>query len=192
MIKNILVCILSLILMACSTPQKREEATEIQIVEPPVEVIEVLVEELKLPDGVSVRDTDRGKILVIDPSIIHFYKEKITMYEGYKNTFSLAKEVLDMNPSVNMILEGHASKPGKAYLYNYNLSVNRSKTSLNYLENIGISTNRLTIIGLGEGLPEYDTRALNRRLEFVIIENQDALTIYENFVKNVNIKEEMK
>ena len=200
MIKIISISIFAFMLMACSTPQVREDTTPVEIVEPPVEVLEILeppvevvdiVEELKLPDGVSTRDTERGEILVIDLSLVYFYNEKTTMYKGYEDIFSLTKEVLDMNPSVNIILEGHASKPGKAYPYNYNLSENRAKASLTYLESIAVNPDRLTTRGLGEGLPEYDTENKNRRLEFVIIKNQDDLNTYEDYVKNVDINKEM-
>ena len=188
MVKNISVCIFAFLLIACNTPQEKKEVTK---EEAPVEVVDVTaVEALNLPENVSIRNTDRGKVLVIDPSIIHFYKEKTTMYEGYEDTFSLAKEVLDMNPSVDIILEGHASKPGKAYLYNYNLSVDRSKTSLNYLESMGVNTNRLTVKGLGEGLTEYNTATKNRRLEFIIIEDKNDLNTYQNYIKNIKTKEE--
>jgi len=191
MVKNISVCIFAFLLMACSTPQIREDIVPVEVVPPPVKAENVPVEKLRLPDNVSIRDTERGKILVIDPSIIHFYHAKVMMYKGYENAFLLTEDVLDMNPSVNMILEGHTSNPGNAYLYNYNLSVNRAKASFNYLKNLGVNGNRLTVVGLGEGLPEYNTAAKNRRLEFVIIENQNDLNTYQNYIKNVDIKKEV-
>ena len=180
------------ILMACSTPQVREEPpVEIAEVVEVVEVVETPVEELLLPDGVSIRDTERGKVLVINTTVVHFYNGKTTMYKGYDNIFALAKQVLDMNPNVTMILEGHASKPGQAYPYNYNLSVNRAKASLNYLKKIEVSGDRLITEGVGERLPEYNTATKNRRLEFIIIEDKNDLNTYQNYIKNVNIKEEM-
>ena len=193
MAKTFFILTFAFMLMACSTPQVREEPP-VEVVEPPVEVMEVVespVAELLLPDGVSIRDTERGKVLVINPTRVHFYSGKTKMYKGYNNIFALAKQVLDMNPSVNMVLEGHTSKPGKAYPYNYNLSVNRSKASLNYLKKIDTSADRLIIQGLGESLPEYEKVSQNRRLEFVIIENEDDLKIYKDYVKNADIKKEM-
>ena len=198
--KNLTLSILflSVFLISCAAPQKREEPAPTPVIveapEPPpvVKATPPPVDVLKLPPNATIRDTPRGKVLVITPKIVHFYNAETNMMSGYIKSFDVAKTILDMNPSIKMVLEGNANRLGEAYPYNYQLSVRRADASLNYLINLGVDKKRLITSALGEGLPEYPTLEENRRLEFIIIENENDLIKYNNFVKNVDIKKEVE
>lgn len=185
--------LLSVFLISCAAPQKREAPVAVET--PPPAVVEASpppVESLKLPLNATIRDTDRGKVLVITPKIVYFYNAKTNMITGYVNSFQVAKTVLDMNPNITLVLEGNANRLGQAFPYNYNLSVLRSDASLKYFTGIGADSIRLITSALGEALPEYPTLPENRRLEFIIIENENDLIKYNDFVKNVDIKKEVE
>ena len=145
--------------------------------------------ELYLPQGTSIRDTQRGRVLETNPKII-FGFAKTDMPANANIVFAKIIEFLDKNPNVRLVIEGHTSNKGIAYPYNYNLSVNRVRSARNYLVNNGVNADRLIEKPLGEALPESNIQANLRRYEFVIIENQADLDKYNNFVSTLNVRKE--
>ena len=86
----------------------------------------------------------------------------------------LYKLLVDV-PTIKIEISGHTDNKGSAS-YNQGLSERRAKSVVDYLVARGISIDRLTFIGYGLAQPiaTNDTeegRALNRRTEFKIIEN---------------------
>jgi len=90
-------------------------------------------------------------------------------------------------PAVRVRLIGHADAKGPAD-YNLVLSQKRARTALQYLINLGIEESRLSSTGLGEknfvainsnpdGTDNPDGRQLNRRVEYEITGNDDAVLI---------------
>ncbi|MCH5243825.1 MAG: OmpA family protein [Lentimicrobiaceae bacterium] len=84
-------------------------------------------------------------------------------------------QLLEDVPTIKIEISGHTDNKGSAS-YNQGLSERRAKSVVDYLVARGISIDRLTFIGYGLAQPiaTNDTeegRALNRRTEFKIIEN---------------------
>jgi outer membrane protein OmpA-like peptidoglycan-associated protein len=105
---------------------------------------------------------------------VNFEFDKATlMPESYPILFN-ALQVLNNNPDMKVEIGGHTDWIGTD-AYNQNLSERRAKTVRDYLAAKGIDPKRLTIKGYGESDPIADNttpegRALNRRIEFKIIE----------------------
>ena len=83
--------------------------------------------------------------------------------------------LLKENPKLKIELSSHTDNIG-APEYNFNLSVNRSKSVMAYLINKGLSEKRLVANGYGEtkSIATNDSetgRQMNRRIEFKILEN---------------------
>lgn len=86
------------------------------------------------------------------------------------------QEVIDAmkkNPSVLLEIHGHTDNAGEAD-YNITLSQERATAVKDYMVQKGVSTTRLTTKGFGENKPmasneTAEGRALNRRIEFVIV-----------------------
>ena len=83
-------------------------------------------------------------------------------------------DYLQSNPSVNIHIEGHTDNVGGRER-NLVLSENRAKEVLNYLQERGVSSNRLSFKGYGESKPIDSNktelgRSKNRRTSFSIIE----------------------
>ena len=83
--------------------------------------------------------------------------------------------LLKENPKLKIELSSHTDNIG-APEYNFNLSVNRSKSVMAYLINKGLSEKRLVANGYGEtkSITTNDSetgRQMNRRIEFKILEN---------------------
>ncbi len=160
--------------------------------------------DLRLPEGVSVRETPRGKVLnLYDPKAKDEIGKRSGAYEvkfqfnntieigSYKEAYNLVSQVLKNNPNVRIIVEGNSSKEGPAK-YNYDLSKRRSDTSYNYLIRLGSENSKLLKNAFGEALPEYPTLKENRRSEFVIILSEEDLKKYNDFAKTVDVNKETK
>lgn len=145
--------------------------------------------ELYLPQGTSIRDAQRGRVFETNPKII-FGFAKATMPANANVAFAQVIEFLNKNPNVRLVIEGHTSNKGKAYPYNYNLSVNRVRSARAYLVNNGVDANRLIEKPLGEALPESSVQANLRRYEFIIIENQADMDKYNSFVSTLDVRKE--
>jgi len=99
------------------------------------------------------------------------------------NSYTLspaAREILTKNAAilqrkgnVKIRIEGHTDELGSDD-YNLSLGEKRAKAALNYLESMGIRSDRLSVISYGKEKPaspghDDDARAKNRRDELVIV-----------------------
>ena len=157
---------------------------------------------LNLPDGAAVRETPRGKVLVLhDPKSkadvgkpgstyeVKFGFDNTVEIGTYKEAYNLVYQIINNNPGVRIMVEGNSSKEGPAP-YNYRLSQRRSDKSFNYIIKLGVENSRLLKNAFGEALPEYPTLKENRRSEFIIIMTEDDLKKYNDFAKTVDINKE--
>ncbi|WPC36779.1 OmpA family protein [Brachyspira hyodysenteriae] len=157
---------------------------------------------LNLPDGATVRETPRGKVLVLhDPKSKTDVGKPGSTYEvkfgfdntieigTYKEAYNLVHQIINNNPGVRIMVEGNSSKEGPAP-YNYKLSQRRSDKSFNYIIKLGVENSKLLKNAFGEALPEYPTLKENRRSEFIIIMTEDDLKKYNDFAKTVDINKE--
>ena len=197
--KNLLIFIfiISLIfVISCkTTPNTVVEEPQIVQIPPPVEeVVEEPIpepdrNELIFPEGVSIRETERGKILVIDTKAIYDFAST-NMPANVPISLGQVMGFMNANQNVAIIIEGHTSNIGIAYPYNYNLSVERARNAKAYLVNRGIAENRLIESPLGESLPEYPNQADLRRNEFVVITGDEDLRVYNDFVSKLDVRKE--
>lgn len=187
-----------IVVISCQTTQDTVVEEPQPAPPPPVEEVveEVVVEEpitnrneLIFPAGVSIRETERGKILVVDTKAIYDFAST-NMPANVPISLRQVMEFMNMNQNVNIIVEGHTSNIGIAYPYNYNLSVERARNAKLYLVNSGIAENRLVESPLGESLPEYPNQDDLRRNEFVVITNNDDWLVYNNFVSRLDVRKE--
>lgn len=145
--------------------------------------------ELIFPMGISIRETERGKILVADTKVIYRFAST-NMPANISVSLGQVIEFMNMNDNISIIVEGHTSNRGIAYPYNYNLSVERARNAKIYLINSGIAENRLMESPLGESLPEYPNQSDLRRNEFVVITSIDDLQVYNDFVSKLDVRKE--
>ncbi|MCF7971084.1 MAG: OmpA family protein [Methylococcaceae bacterium] len=103
---------------------------------------------------------------------VEFAFNKAEIQPQYAPLFDNAVQVLQNNPSMTVLLEGHTDSRGTA-IYNQGLSERRALAVKNLLVNKGIKSNRLTTKSFGESRPiaTNDTeagRAENRRVDFTV------------------------
>lgn len=188
--KNLLLLsllIYSTTIISCKTPPA--------VIDLPEQSSEII---LNLPEGVSIRETPRGKVLKlndIEKSFVNyevkFQFNKTIEIGNFQKAYDLVYQVLKNNPNVKIIVEGNSSKEGTSK-YNYQLSQKRSDNSYNHLIKLGVENNRLLKNAFGEALPEYPTLEENRRCEFIIIMNEEDLKKYNDFAKAVDLNKEIK
>lgn len=105
---------------------------------------------------------------------IYFDVNKTTIKPESRPALADAAQILKDNPTIRVEIQGHTDSQGSDE-YNLRLSDGRANAVVNYLvQNFGIDRNRLVARGYGESMPVADNstpdgRALNRRVEFVIL-----------------------
>ena len=110
---------------------------------------------------------------------IKFAFDSASVDAGSLATLRLAAEWLEQHPNARLRIQGHSSAPGSEE-YNLDLSRQRARGVMRVLVDYGVSPDRLEVVGYGESRPiaPNDTRegrALNRRIEFVVVEGGEAV-----------------
>lgn len=104
-----------------------------------------------------------------------FHQGTANFIEGSEVELDRVAEMLKENPSIKILLKGHTDNRGDAQL-NVNLSRERVRVVVEYLQEQGIGNKRITGKGYGGNDPiapndSEENRRLNRRVEFTIVEN---------------------
>ena len=107
---------------------------------------------------------------------VYFATNKYDINANSKLALDKLIKIFNEYPETNLLVEGHTDDVGKDS-YNLGLSQRRAEAVANYLRNTGIASSRLIIKWYGELQPVSDnvsaaTKALNRRVEFVITANE--------------------
>lgn len=135
------------------------------------------------PDELSV-EIINGKVYVSMSDRLLFRSGSATVEEKGKEALKLLAEVLDKNPDIDILVEGHTDNvPIKTNLYkdNWDLSVARATSIVRMLAvNYKIAPTRMTASGKGEYFPKAgnDTaegRARNRRTEIILSPKLDQI-----------------
>lgn len=111
------------------------------------------------------------------PKIILYFKYDLTKFvEGEREKLVIFADYLKKHPNVKIEIIGHTDSNGEE-AYNQALSENRAKRVMNFLQEEGLDTSRMSFLGKGELAPiapnsdnmgndNPEGRQLNRRVEF--------------------------
>lgn len=118
----------------------------------------------------SARKTERGMVITLGDVL--FGSDKASLTAGGTRSAQKLADVLQQNPSRNVLVEGFTDSTG-ADAYNQQLSERRGMTVREALLQMGIGSERISVRGYGESYPvaANDTaanRQLNRRVEIVL------------------------
>ncbi len=107
----------------------------------------------------------------LSTKVIYFEFDSSSIASQYESVLAAHGAYLAKNPSVSVILEGHADERGTRE-YNIALSEKRAKNVQNLISLQGASRNQSEVVGLGEEKPaslghDEQTWQLNRRVEIV-------------------------
>jgi outer membrane protein OmpA-like peptidoglycan-associated protein len=127
-------------------------------------------------EGAKIERVGEGIKITFDSGILFEYDSSTLQPEAKTNIRKLAV-ILNKYPDTNILVTGHTDSDGSEQ-YNQLLSERRAKSVSDYSMSQGISSSRLSVIGLGENEPvaSNDTnygKQLNRRVEIAIFANED-------------------
>ena len=121
-------------------------------------------------DDLQARPTDRGMVLTLGDVL--FTTGQADLKTGATSNLSKLAAFLNNYPDRTVLIEGHTDSVGSSD-YNIGLSQRRAESVKSYLTSQGISADRLTASGKGEGEPVTENespsgRQQNRRVEVII------------------------
>jgi peptidoglycan-associated lipoprotein len=151
-------------------PRVVQEPIKPQPVEPPPQRSAAVEPAPKAPvaGGGLAQDTTPGL------QRIHFDFDRYGIRTDAAKVLEDNAVFLSANPGVRIRIEGHCDERGTTE-YNLALGERRAKSAFQYLMDLGVDPNRMSVVSYGEEVP-LDSRhneeawALNRRAEFVEIQ----------------------
>jgi len=126
--------------------------------------------------GAKIERVGEGIKITFDSGIL-FETNSSTLQSAAKTNISDLAVILNKYPDTNILVTGHTDFDGTEQ-YNQTLSEQRAKSVSDYAKGQGVSSSRLSIIGLGETEPvatneTSEGKQLNRRVEIAIFANED-------------------
>lgn len=136
----------------------------------------VIVLDNQLNSGVNeiaLSSVAKGSVITLDHVLFH--RGTANMIDGSEKELNLVVEVLNDNPKIKILLKGHTDNTGDP-VKNVQLSEARVKSVKEYILSQGISAFRVRGKGYGGNQPiasnaTEETRKLNRRVEFEVIDD---------------------
>ena len=104
--------------------------------------------------------------------IIYFDFDKATVESKYADLLRAHAEFLVKNPSVKVLIEGHADERGTPE-YNIALGEHRGQAVEKYLQSLGVSSSQMSVVSYGEEKPMVKTRT-----EAAFAKNRRAVLVY--------------
>jgi peptidoglycan-associated lipoprotein len=121
-------------------------------------------------DENTMGDSDSGKASGLQT--VHYPYDSFVLDESGKSTLQANGQILKDKPSLKIQIEGHCDQRG-GIQYNIALGEKRANSAKKFLEDMGISADRITTVSYGKERPidpgtTEDAYAKNRRANFVI------------------------
>ena len=142
--------------------------------------------EKQIPGAEVIREGE-GIIVKFDSGIL-FDFGKATLSNNAKTNIDNLAASLNSYPNTDIMIIGHTDDVGSD-AFNLTLSEQRASSVRTYATSKGVDANRLKVVGKGESEPivANDTdanKALNRRVEIVIVANDQLKAEAKNAVGN--------
>lgn len=134
--------------------------------------------------GAEVERVGEGIKVTLKENMVNFDFNSSTLTSTAKTNLDKLAEVLVNNPDTNINVYGYTDSKGTDE-YNQALSERRANAVKSYLTSMGVASDRMFSMGMGEKDPvaTNDTdagRAQNRRVEFAITANEDMINDAQN------------
>jgi len=134
-------------------------------------------------EAAKIERVGEGILVTFDSGLL-FALNSSDLSAKSKEELKKFSEVLNKYPDTNLLINGHTDNTGSDEL-NQKLSEKRAQSVSNYLIGEKVAATRFTVKGFGETQPKVDNataenRALNRRVEVIVIANADLVKAAEN------------
>jgi len=125
--------------------------------------------------GAKVERVGEGIVVEFNSAVLFGFDQSALTGDA-KQTLGDLETILTKYPDTDLEIQGHTDNVGTEN-YNMKLSERRASSVAKYLRNEGVSSSRISTVGMGEEYPKYTNetdagRAENRRVEFLITANE--------------------
>jgi len=167
LILSLSLCIVT-IFSACTSQEEVDPITPIETTDVDVENVEneILPEEaISEVDEIEVKET-------LDQTSVNFQFDQFILTSEAKTQLRIKADFLIKHPDVRLRIEGHCDNRGSDQ-YNMNLGLKRAQAAKDFLMELGVKDDQLTVISLGEKQPidpsdNEEAWAANRRTEYIV------------------------
>ena len=124
-------------------------------------------------ENLQLRETESGVVVTLGDVL--FASGQTTLVEGGRSSLAEVVDLLQTEPDKKIRVEGHTDSLGDAET-NLQLSEQRAQAVLEALVSMGVSSERISALGMGEDFPiasneDEDGRARNRRVDVILLDN---------------------
>ena len=124
-------------------------------------------------ENLQLRETESGVVVTLGDVL--FASGQVTLVEGGRSSLAEVVDLLQTEPDKKIRVEGHTDSLGDAD-ENLLLSEQRAQAVLEALVSLGVASDRISSLGMGEDFPiasneDEDGRARNRRVDVILLDN---------------------
>lgn len=124
-------------------------------------------------ENLQLRETESGVVVTLGDVL--FASGQTTLVEGGRSSLAEVVDLLQTEPDKKIRVEGHTDSLGDAET-NLQLSEQRAQAVLEALVSMGVSSERISALGMGEDFPiasneDEEGRARNRRVDVILLDN---------------------
>lgn len=124
-------------------------------------------------ENLQLRETESGVVVTLGDVV--FASGQATLVEGGRSSLAEVVDLLQTEPDKKIRVEGHTDSLGDADA-NLLLSQQRAQAVLEALVSMGVASDRISSLGMGEDFPiasneDEDGRARNRRVDVILLDN---------------------
>ena len=175
-LKNVVIALPLLALAACSSNDESDEQSNTDTnanTEVTQQVVEDSVQVTAAKRAAAIEEEKRQELAKLrSEHIIYFDFDISTVSDQFASVLDAHATFLNANSDVNVLIEGHADERGTPE-YNIALSERRAKAVETYLENMGVSSEQLSVVSYGEEKPMVKDRS-----EAAFSKNRRAVLVY--------------
>lgn len=159
--KAIAVALPILALSACSTTSEIDEQSTVETAAAQEAAANANVQAMAAQKAAAIEEEKRQELEKLRAEhIVYFDFDTSSVGSEFAAILDAHATFLNANPSVNVLVEGHADERGTPE-YNIALGERRAKAVVTYLENMGVSSSQLTVVSYGEEKPMVKNRSDN-------------------------------
>lgn len=124
-------------------------------------------------ENLQLRETESGVVVTLGDVL--FASGQAELVEGGRSSLEEVVDLLQTEPDKKIRVEGHTDSLGDAEA-NLLLSEQRAQAVLEALVSMGVDSERISSLGMGEDFPiasneDEDGRARNRRVDVILLDN---------------------
>lgn len=124
-------------------------------------------------ENLQLRETESGVVVTLGDVL--FASGQAQLVEGGRSSLAEVVDLLQTEPDKKIRVEGHTDARGDAAA-NLLLSEQRAQAVLEALVSMGVASDRISALGMGEDFPiasneDEEGRARNRRVDVILLDN---------------------